>query len=298
MGFFAEVEGYELAADEELRVDLVFTSTGYFESLGLPIIQGRAFAGADDETSQQVVIVSESMAEKYWPNGDAVGGAVTLGRGLFAQVVGVAGNTTWNGLADDATNYLYAPLSQSPDRAANSFLTLAVRTDREAEDLLPAMRREIQALEPDLPIQTLVTMEGHVNRVLMPQRMGATLLSGFGLLALLLAAIGIAGVVAFSVNQKRRDIGVRIALGASGNQVLIQLMGTMTGPVLWGLAAGLVAARVLTRTVEEFMFRVDTTDPVTYLVIALMLMAVAVVATLLPARRAASVDPIQVLKAD
>ena len=175
---------------------------------------------------------------------------------------------------------------------------MIVRTDLEAEDLLPTMRSEIQALKPDLPIQTLVTMEGHVNRVLMPQRMGATLLSGFGLLALMLAAIGIAGVVAFSVNQKRRDIGVRIALGASGNQVLTQLMGTMTGPVIWGLAAGLVSARVLTGTVEGFMFRVDTTDPITYVVIALVLTAVAALATLLPARRAASVDPIQVLKAE
>ena len=114
----------------------------------------------------------------------------------------------------------------------------------------------------------------------------------------MLAAIGIAGVVAFSVNQKRRDIGVRIALGASGNQVLTQLMGTMTGPVIWGLAAGLVSARVLTGTVEGFMFRVDTTDPITYVVIALVLTAVAALATLLPARRAASVDPIQVLKAE
>ena len=114
MGFFAEVEGYELAPDEELRVDLVFTSTGYFESLGIPILQGRAFDSVDDETGQGVIVVSESMAEKYWRNGDAVGGTVRLGD-TAVQVVGVAANTTWNGLADEVTNYVYAPLAQSPN---------------------------------------------------------------------------------------------------------------------------------------------------------------------------------------
>ena len=298
MGFFAEVDGYERPEDEELRVDLVFATTGYFESLRMPLASGRVFDRSDDESGAGVVVVNQAMARRYWPDGDAVGGRITVGGNLSLQVVGVAANATWNGLADEATNYVYAPLAQWPDRAAQSFLTLAVHTTAEADDLLPQMRAEIQGLAPELPIQTLATMEGFLNRVLMPQRMGAALLSGFGLLALILAAIGIAGVVAFSVNQKQKDIGVRIALGARGPEVLGLLMGTMARPVGWGLAVGLITARALTGTVQGFMFRVSPTDPLTYLVMALGLAGVAALATLVPARRATRIDPVKVLKAE
>jgi predicted permease len=297
MGIFAEVGGYEIGVDEELRVDIVFVSTDYFESIGLPLLQGRAFNPADAASGQGLVVVAEGMAEKYWPNGEAIGGTVAA-NGMTLQVIGIASNTTWNGLEDAVTNYMFLPLSLSPERASGGFLTLAVHTDREASDLLPAMRAEIQALEPELPMQSLVTMEGHVNRVLMPQRMGAALLSGFGLLALLLAAIGIAGVVSFSVNQKRRDIGVRMALGAGSEKVLGLLLASMALPIFLGLVLGLFTARALARTVESFMFRVDATDPATYGLIALGLVFVAVLATLLPAIRATRIDPIEVLKAE
>lgn len=141
-------------------------------------------------------------------------------------------------------------------------------------------------------------MKGHLNRILMPQRMGATLLSGFGLLALILAAVGIAGVVAFAVNQRRRDIGVRIALGARRGEVLGLLVRSMARPVGWGLLAGLITARMLTGAVEAFMFQVSPTDPVMYVGITVGLALVALVATLLPARLATRIDPIEVLKAE
>lgn len=141
-------------------------------------------------------------------------------------------------------------------------------------------------------------MKGHLNRILMPQRMGATLLSGFGLLALILAAVGIAGVVAFAVNQRRRDIGVRIALGARRGKVLGLLIRSMVRPVGWGLLAGLITARMLTGAVEAFMFQVSPADPVMYVGITVGLALVALVATLLPARLATRIDPIEVLKAE
>jgi predicted permease len=300
IGYMAEVDGYQIPPDEEMRVDMVFVSPGYFESIDLPLLQGRGFDRSDDDSGQDVIVVSESMAEKYWPNGNALGGTVDIGgRGERpTRVIGVSANTTWNGLEDDVTNYAFVPLASSADMVSRIPLTLAVRTTRDARDLLPAIRAEIQALEPELPLQSLVTMEDHVNRVLMPQRMGAALLSGFGLLALLLAALGIAGVVSFTVNQKRRDIGVRMALGAGGTQVVGLLLGSMARPIVLGLVVGLVTARVLARTVESFMFRVDATDPGTYGLIAFGLVIVAALATLLPARRATRIDPIQVLKAE
>lgn len=297
MGIFAQVDGYELAPDEELRVDLVFASTGYFGSLRMPLVSGRTFEPSDDESGTGVVIVDQAMADRYWPEGNAVGGIVALGD-TDLQVVGVAADATWNGLADAATNYMYAPLAQSPDRATRSFLTLAVHTNADADDLLAPMRAEIQGLEPELPIQTLATMEGFLNRVLMPQRMGATLLSGFGLMALILAAVGIAGVVAFSVNQKQKDIGVRIALGARGIEVLGLLVGTMARPVALGLVVGLISARALTGAVQSFMFRVSPGDPLVYLGMALGLAGVAALATVVPAMRAARIDPVKVLKTE
>ncbi len=141
-------------------------------------------------------------------------------------------------------------------------------------------------------------MEGFLNRVLMPQRMGAALLSGFGLLALLLAALGIAGVVSFSVNQRQKDIGVRIALGARGSEVVGLLVGTIAHPVGWGLVVGLVAARTLTGTVQSLMFRVSPTEPLIYVVMALGLAGVTALATLIPARKAMRIDPIKVLKTE
>lgn len=210
----------------------------------------------------------------------------------------MAGNTTWDGLEDDITNYAFVRLSSFADLASQILLTLALHTTGDPQDLLPAIRAEIQALEPELPTRKLGTLEDDVNRVLMPQRMGAALLSGFGLLALLLAAVGIAGVVSFSVNQKRRDIGVRMALGADRGRVVWQLFGSMAGPIVFGLAIGLITARALTRTVESFMFRVDATEPGMYGLIALGMVAVAALAILVPARRATRIDPIEVLKAE
>ncbi len=291
----------QIAPDEELRLDMVFVSTGYFESIGLPLLQGRGFEPSDEGPGEGLIVVSESMAEKYWPNGNAIGGTVNIagaGGSESARVIGVAGNTTWDGLEDDITNYAFVRLSSFADLASQILLTLALHTTGDPQDLLPAIRAEIQALEPELPIRKLGTLEDDVNRVLMPQRMGAALLSGFGLLALLLAAVGIAGVVSFSVNQKRRDIGVRMALGADRGRVVRQLFGSMAGPIVFGLAIGLITARALTRTVESFMFRVDATEPGMYGLIALGMVAVAALAILVPARRATRIDPIEVLKAE
>ena len=297
VGFFFEVDGYQQAPDEELRMDVVFVTSGYFESLGLPLVQGRAISASDDEGSPAVMVVSQSMANAYWPDGGAVGGTVLIGSD-GVEVIGVADDVTWNTLADDVTNYVFVPLAQWNSRAASSFLTLSVRTAGDARSLLPLIRSEVGALERDLPITTLLTMEDQVARVLTTQRMGAVLLSAFGVLALILAGVGIAGVVAYTVSRQRRDIGVRIALGAANTDIFSMVVKGMAGPILVGLAGGLLLALSLARTVEGFLFQVSAMDPITFLAITVGLVAVAALATLIPARQATRVDPVTVLKAE
>ncbi len=297
MGFFFEVDGYQPAPDEELRVDLVFVTPGYFESLGLAIRQGRTFDASDDEARSDVTIVSRSMANAYWPDGQAVGRTMRIG-GQPVQVVGVVDDVTWNSLADEVTSYAFAPLAQSPAQAARSFITLSVRTNGDPQSVLPLIRSEVEALERDLPITVLQTMRDHVNRAMSTQRAGAALLSAFGLLALVLAGVGIAGVVAFTVNRQKRDIGVRIALGATNPDILSTVMMGMAGPIIVGIGGGLLLALSLTSTVESFLFQVSAKDPLTFVGISFGLVVVAVLAILVPARQATRVDPVRVLKAE
>lgn len=297
MGFFFEVDGYQPAPDEELRVDLVFVTPGYFESLGLPVRQGRTFEASDDEGRSDVTIVSRSMANAYWPDDRAVGGTMHIG-GKAVKVVGVVDDVTWNSLADNVTNYAFVPLAQSASRAATSFITLSVRTNGDPRTLLPLIRSEVEALERDLPITVLQTMRDHVDRAMTTQRMGAVLLSAFGLLALVLAGVGIAGVVAFTVNRQKRDIGVRIALGATGRDIRSMVVKGMAGPIAVGIVGGLALALSLTSTVESFLFQVSATDPLTFVGISFGLVVVTVFAILVPARQATRVDPVRVLKTE
>ena len=297
MGRFVEVESYERAPDEEMRVDIIFASPGYFRSLGLPLLRGRTFTHLDVEGVPDVAIVSEAMARRYWPNGDAVGGVLKFGD-TRVEVVGVVRETTWIGLADSTTNFVYTPLAQSPRQAASAFLTLAARTTSDPQRFRAQIRAELKALDPDVSPSMLSTMQDLVNQVLMPQRMGAVLLSVFGLLALMLAAVGIAGVVGYVVDRQRRDIGVRIALGATPNQVLALVMCGMIGPVFLGVASGFLVVLQLAGLVEAFLFQVSSSDPVTLLSVGLGLTLVAVLATMVPAREAAYMDPAKALRVE
>jgi putative ABC transport system permease protein len=181
---------------------------------------------------------------------------------------------------------------------AGSSLTLGVRTAGDPDASLVAVREIVRAVEPELSLRYQRSMESMVADVLMPQRLGAALLSVFGLLALVLSAVGIAGVVAYAVSRQTRDIGVRIALGATKVSVLASISRGMVLPVLLGLGVGVVTARGLSRLVEGFMFGVTATDPLTYGLIFLSVLAVAVAATLLPAQRATRVNPVEALRAE
>jgi hypothetical protein len=297
---FTEVDGYQPAPDEEMRIDRVFVSPSYVETLGIPLLAGREFAESDAEGAQPVAIVNRSMAEKYWPEGRAVGGTLRVTAGgarLAVQVVGIAEDVQWSGLRDEPTNFVFFPHAQFAE-AVTGAITLAVRTGRDAVDYLPGLSEAMRDLDPDLSPQLLTTMEGLVGDLLMPQRLGAVLLSGFGLLAVLLASLGIAGVVSYGVREQRRAIGVRLALGAPRGQVLRLVARGMAVPVAAGLAAGVFVASLLDDAVERFLYGVVPGDPVTYAAIATGLALVALLATLLPAREATRVDPLRVLRSE
>ena len=296
-GYFFTVDGYQAAADEELRVDAVFATGAHAEAIGLPVLEGRDLRSGDGTDGDRVVVVSRSMAERYWPSGSVVGGTVRLSEtGL--RVVGVVEDATWNRLGEAPTNYMYLPLPIAPAVAADAFLTLAARTDGDAEPLLGSVRALVNELDPEVTISEQSTMNDLVAEVLMPQRLGALLLTAFGVLALVLSAVGIAGVVAFAVNRRRREIGLRVALGASRPTVLRGLARSMSAPVVWGLIGGILAARSLAGVADAFLFGVRPTDPTTYAVIVLGVGAIAALAALLPARSALAVQPSEVLKAD
>ena len=295
-GYFFQVPGYEPGADEELRVDLVGASPGYFESLGIPLLSGRDVLPTDEPGGQEVVVIGKAMAEAYWGGESPLGRTVVLG-GSELSVVGVVDDVTWRGLDDEPTNFAYYPMAMSPDWSAR-FVTVAVRTDGDAAEILDALRSEITALEPDAPITMLQTMESQVRGVMDAQQMGAVLLTGFGILALLLASLGIAGVVGYTVQQRRRDIGIRMALGAARTSVVSRIALEMARPIVLGAFAGIVGASYLTRSVEGFLFGVSPTDPVTYGGLAVLLVAIGLVAAAVPARKATRVDPLEVLTAE
>jgi len=295
-GMFVTVPGYEPAPDEEMRIDIVAASSGYFESLSIPILEGRGITENDVAAAEEIVVVNRSMAARYWAGQSAVGRRLAIGQSEMT-VVGVAEDASWSTLGEEPTNYVYYPLAMTADWATG-FVTVAAHSTEDPRETLGTLRAEITALDADAPITSILTMEDQVRRVLTAQETGAVLLSGFGLLSLLLASIGIAGVVAYTVNQQRRDIGIRMALGAKGGSVVGHVARSLTLPVGFGLLAGVIGASVLTRSIESFLFGVSAMDPWTYGAVTGLLLIVTIVATLVPAGRATTVHPIEVLKAE
>jgi len=294
-GTFLEIEGYEPQPDEEIRTDWVLVTPGTFDALGMRVVEGRDI-GETDATGAPVAVINRYTAERYWAGRSPIGSMFRLS-GTPVEVVGVVENPIWQAIGEDPTPFVFLHQRQLPD-LSESFYTLVVRTTGDAEALLPAIRERFQVLDPGLALTTLETMDDLIGAALMPQRMGTTLLSLLGGLALVLAAIGVYGVVNYTVSRQARDIGIRIAIGASGRRILGSVVGDMLVPIGAGLVAGAIAAWLLADLVEAFMYGVSAGDPLTFLAIGALLLAVAIGATLVPARSASRVDPVKVLKTE
>jgi predicted permease len=270
----------------------------YFNAMSIPLVAGRMFTDADKEGAQGVVVVNETFARRFFPGRDPAQGA--LGRrmsfqsdaGPWLEIVGVARDGKYWTLGEAPQLFVYSPLSQSYSSTA----TLVVRAEGDPRSLAPSIRAEVSKIDPALPLFDVKTMEEHMGVSLFPARVAASLLGAFGLLALLLAAMGVYGVVSYSVAQRTREIGIRLALGARARDVLRLVAGRGMALVAAGLVAGLAFALALTRYMEGVLYGVSATDALTFTLVVILLAAVALLACLVPARRATKVDPMEALR--
>jgi predicted permease len=274
-------------------LDVTTVSDGYFRTLGVPVVQGRDFDSRDTPTSQRVVVVNQAMAQRYWPGQDAIGHRIRLREGPDTfEVVGVIADHKVRTIGEAPTPLVVFARSQSYAPSA----TLLARTSGNASRLAHSIRREMLSLEPQLVFIENQTMESEMGATLFPVRAAAVLGAGFGILALLLAGVGLYGVTAFWVSRRTREIGIRIALGASPTTVVALVLSQGMTRVLIGLVTGMALAMAATRVLGNLLYGAGAADPVAYAAAVLLIVLVSALANIIPARRAARVDPMIALR--
>jgi predicted permease len=270
----------------------------YFSAIGIPLLKGRYFDDHDAQNAPHVVIVSQSLAHHYWPGGDAIGKRLKPGfsNDAWCTVVGVVGDTKQYGLDETPSPSMYLPYVQAPAPFLMEDISLVVRTSLDPLSMANAARHAVESADQDLPVFDVATMEQLVYRSASTPRFNTVLLGIFAALALILAAIGIYGVMSYSVTQRTHEIGVRMALGARAPDVLRQMIAQGMRQAAAGIVLGLAGALVLTRFLASLLYGIRPSDPATFLAVSLLLAAVALVACYFPAHRAAVVDPMIALR--
>jgi predicted permease len=290
------VDGHPaLAMSEQPEVAVRVVEPGFFETMRIPLLQGRALSVADTADRPSMIVISQSMAKRFWPGENPIGKRLTMSFSpeKSREVVGVVGDVKGDGLdALDPVATLYAPLPQGP----TPYMSLVVRTSSPPSTLVSAVSGAVHEVDRQQPALDVITMDEIVANSLSHQRFNMLLLSAFSGLALLLAAIGIYSVLAYSVRRRMREIGVRMALGAQRGDILRMILGQGTRLALIGAGIGIAAAFGLTRLMSNQLFGVTATDPVTFLSVAALIVLVALAACYIPARRATKVDPMIALR--
>ncbi len=269
---------------------------GFFDALGVRLAEGRDFTVRDDSAAPGVVIVNQTFARRYWPGVSAVGRQFRLRApdSALVTVVAVAPDMKYNALSEQPTPFVYEPLTQN----YQGYATLVVRTAADPRSLAPATQGVIASLDPDMPSDVRTFADLMSGRALILPRFAATLAAGFAVLALALAVIGLYGVVSYAVSQRVREIGIRVALGARRGTVVGMVLRAGMGQAALGVGIGIVLALGATRALRSLLFGIGAADPLTFGVVALVLAAVAALASWIPARRAASVDPMVALRSE
>jgi predicted permease len=274
-----------------------FAGTTYFQTMGIPVLKGRYFDDRDVRDAPQVAIIDETMERKFWADEDPIGKRISFqrdaqGNPIWREVVGVVGHVKQKGLEGESPVQYYVPHRQLPVPG----VFLVARTASEPASLASAIRSSIQQIDRELPVFRVTTMERMVTESMTQRRFAMTLLGIFAVVALILASVGLYGVMSYSVTHRTNEIGIRMALGAKVTDVLAMVVGQGMKLSLAGVGIGLAGAFALTRVMRTLLFSVSATDPLTYVVVALLLSGVSLVACYVPARRATKVDPMEALR--
>jgi predicted permease len=295
-GFPFTIQGRPADSERAPIAEFAAASPEYFHVLQVPLLAGRSFAESDADKAQQVVLIDRTLQRRYWPDEDPLGKQVKIGpanaQNRWLTIVGVVGDIKSDGFDAPTAPHIYLPVRQSPGYAS----VIYVRSAGNPESLGEAIRHEVQSLDPNIPVFSVRTMDEVIARSMAERRFALQLLGVFATVALLLAAIGIYGVMAYSFSQRTHEIGIRIALGAQRMDILRMAVGEGMQLVAIGLACGLVGAVVLTRFVRTMLFDVSPADPLTFAAISGILAGVAFLACYIPARRATRVDPLVALR--
>jgi len=290
--FSFKLEGAsEPASGEEPTAVMRFTGPGYFRTMGIPLLAGRDFREDDGPDQSIVVIVNKTAAERYWPGKDPVGQRILAGR-AGGTVIGVVGDIQQTELGVDPDPAVYVTYTQ----VARLGMTFVVRTHGEPWSMIGSIRQAVWEVNPDQPITHIATMEQVVQDSVAQPRFAMLLLVLFASLALVLAAVGIYGVIAYNVNQRTHEIGIRMALGAQATDVMWRVVGHGLILATTGITLGLLAAFVVTRFMSSILFQIAAVDPRTFIAVAIIVGAVSLMASIVPAIRAARIDPLIALR--
>jgi predicted permease len=276
------------------------SSPGYFAAVRTPLLRGRDFLASDTLDSPPVAIVNRAMADALWPGQNAIGHQVAPAGTLYplCSVIGVVANVKQVSLREKIGPHMYVPVSQHIARPWPPIQTMqvALRTVADPAQTASAIRQAMHSVDPDLPVAKVATLTELVDRSLTQPRFAMLLLSAFGTLALLLASIGMYGVISYSVTQRTQEIGVRMALGAARSSVFRMILSQGMRLAGAGIAIGLIGALAVTRAMSSFLYGVQPADPLTFSAVSVLLIAVALIACYLPARHATSVSPVIALR--
>lgn len=286
--------GGESRPDERLRSEFHAVTPGYFQAMGIPLVAGRAFTADDDRDAPAVAMVNETLARACFAGEDPVGGRLVTDDGTAYTVVGVVADVLDDGYRGGAEPNFFVPFRQDPSRS----MAVVLHTEVDPASLIAAVRHEVQELDGDTPLNRVRTMESLMASTVAPQRLTMLLADVFSLLALVLAGVGIYGVLSYTVSLRTREMGIRSALGAGRRDVLRLVIGQSMAVVASGIVLGVAAALASSRLIASFLFHVAPHDPATLAGVVAVLTAVAAVASYLPARKAARVDPTVAMRAE
>ncbi len=277
---------------ERLFANFTIISPGYLEAVGTPLLRGRAFDASDAVDTPYVALINRAMADKYWPGENPIGKQVGPGSTRYpvSTIVGIVPNVKHLSLREEVAPEMYVPYTQRPWPAMLS-MQVAMRLRGDPSRVLAAAREAVHSFDPDVPLGSVATLESIVHASMAETRFSMLVISAFGMLAVTLAAIGLYGVVSYSVMQRTREIGIRMALGAERRDVFAMVVGQGLRLAGMGIAIGVLCALAATRLISSQLYGVSASDPLTFAAVAAGLMIVAALACFVPARRAMTVDP-------